>query len=243
MTEFAPGLINDRWALIMPRHRVDFHAARPLWEAGRLASCYERIEPGMVVYDVGAEHGDFTALYRSWGADVAPFEPSPPYWPCIRETYEANGFGTPRALFGGFAGDETAGEGNPTVVRDGWPLDAWEPNSDEDIGQFRHLAQDTATPRTRLDDFAIATRVVPEVIVIDIEGAEYRALVGCEALLKTIRPLLYVSVHDIGEWNSLGGWYGKTAEDLHTLMATFDYKATLLPGHGEGEHFWLYEPV
>jgi FkbM family methyltransferase len=253
VTEFAPCQINGKWWLNLPRHRVEFHEARPLWEAGRLASCSERIRPGMTVYDIGAEHGDFTALYRQWVTDrgrVIPFEPSPPYWPCIRETFEANEYAPPAAWFAGFASactdlspitEHTATiDGTP---RDGWPACAYEANSDVDIGRFRHLIQEgRTTPQIRVDEFAAKTGLRPDVVVIDVEGAEHDVLEGMTELLADPLPLLvYVSVHDIGEWNSLSGWYNHTAADLDEHMDKFRFGREELAYNGEGERFFLYE--
>lgn len=249
MTDFAPGLINDKYPLVMPQHRVDFHAEKPWWESSRLTSCHERMLPGMTVYDIGAEHGDFTALYQTWvGSEghVVPFEPSPPYWPCIRETYEANDLAPPVAWFAGFAGPVTQRPATVTIddrERNGWPRCAWGANSDEDIGRFRHLSQQMVeTPTTRIDQFAVRWELMPDAVVIDVEGAEYEVLNGMTGLfVNGVHPLVYVSVHDVGAWSPLSGWYDRCAEDLDELMHHHGYGRTELVKLGEGERFYLYE--
>lgn len=65
MTIFEEGLICESWPLLLPDFRVIFFKERPDWERGRLESVHERLKRGMRVYDIGAEHGDFSALYRS----------------------------------------------------------------------------------------------------------------------------------------------------------------------------------
>lgn len=207
----------------------------------------------MTVYDVGAEHGDFTVLYQQFVTErgiVVPVEPSPPYWPCIRETFTANGYGPPPAFFAGFASqstDLTCVEDHTTTIdgtpRDGWPACAYEANSDVDIGRFRHLIHETATtPQIRLDDLAAKTGLRPDVVVIDVEGAEYDVLAGMTELLADPLPLsVYVSIHDVGEWNSLSGWYHHVAADLHALMDGYGFGVEHLEGFGEGESFVLYE--
>lgn len=240
--------VNGKWPVLLLPHRKTFHDARPLWERGRLESCAERMQPGMVVWDVGAEEGDFTALYRTWvgpqGA-VVPIEPQPAYWPAIRATWEGNGFDPPVAWFPGFAGATTTIHEFPDYLADmGWPVKDW-PGCSEgrvrpDFG-FRHLAQQAeSTPQVRLDALADISGVAPDAIVMDIEGAEIRALEGCEGLCTGPRPpLLWVSVHE----PTMLDWYGATLADLLGVMDGYDYNATELPHHGEGETFWLFEPL
>jgi hypothetical protein len=82
-------IINGRWQLMLPEHR----AARPewpVWEKERLAAMHDTIKPGDLVFDCGAEEGDFPALWASWGADVVMIEPNPRVWPNIRAIFHEN---------------------------------------------------------------------------------------------------------------------------------------------------------
>lgn len=244
MTGMVDARINERWALVLPDFRADFHAARPKWEQGRLDSCAETFRPGWCVWDVGAEHGDFTALYKLWVGDageVVPIEPSPGYWPCIKATYEANDLPAPPWWWPGFAGDRTTAEAfRPMLNEIGWPHREWPTWVDEyavveDYG-FRHYAEQVEViPTCRLDELP-APR--PDAIVMDIEGAEWHALSGAAGLLAERRVMLWVSVHPPTMWE----WYGKTVDDLLALMASFGYSAEQLPHNGEGEDFWLFTP-
>ena len=163
MTKIVDTLINDRYPLRVTADRHDFHRVRPEWESKRLESCVELMEPGMTVYDLGAESGDFTALYRSWVGPsglVVAVEPSPPYWPSIRQTWEANDFGPPPAWFSGFVSDVTDLTPPLDEMADqrendgtGWPQSS---NGDviPDFG-FRHLCQQAdSTPQVTIDDLA-----------------------------------------------------------------------------------------
>jgi FkbM family methyltransferase len=231
---FEPGLICERWKLMLPDFRVDFHAARPKWEIGRLEYMAERVQPGMAVWDIGAECGDFTALYRSWGAEVVPIEPMPAMWPSIRQSFEANGFEPPPAWFAGFAADRTWRQLDG-FGRDGWPSQTIGPVV-ADPG-FLHLAHHARTvPCTTIDDLA---RLVgpPDIISMDIEGAEWHALSGARQTLRERDVLVYVSVHE----PTMRNWYDRGLDDLHILMREVGYEGEQLPHHGEGETFWLYE--
>lgn len=237
-------LINDTWPVVLTPDRFDFHAPRPGWEHERLVSCAELMTPGMTVYDLGAESGDFTALYRSWVGDtgkVVAVEPSPPYWPSIRQTWEANDFGPPPAWFSGFVSDVTdlhpeRDELAAARVDDGtgWPQSS---NGEviPDFG-FRHLCQQAdSTPQITIDDLA-ARMGAPDAIVMDIEGSEFRALTGATRTLTDHRPLVWVSIHP----EPLAVWYGKAPVDIHLLMRDHGYRGDFLGLCTE--ELWLYTP-
>jgi len=58
-------------------------------------------------------------------------------------------------------------------------------------GSFRELVR----TQIRLDDYIEEDRYVPEVIKIDVEGAEYGVLLGAQQMLRRARPLIFLSVH------------------------------------------------
>lgn len=235
--EYKPGLINAKHEIVLPEFRVAFHADRERWEVGRLDDCADKMKPGMVVYDVGAEHGDFTALYKKWvgeSGDVIPIEPAAHYWPFIRGTWEANGFATPpRLSYVGLIGDKRDGPNHVSSYT--WP----EESEGEGVadGGFLHLAHaHKDVPRTTIDHLA-NYYAIPDAIVLDIEGAEWNALYGAQALLSEGHPLVWMSFHEDTCWN----WYRKKLIDIHALMKDCGYVGEELPHHGEGETFWRYE--
>lgn len=246
MTEYVPALINDIYEIILPDFRRTFHAERAAWEKGRLEHCAETMKPGMTIIDCGAEVGDFTSWYRQlvepYG-HVIPIEPAEHQWSFIKGTLEANGFLDPPIVsWPGFVGNRDTG---PRVTcRNTWPTCAFD-NGVAD-GGFFHLRDDKRHSAIRLDDLCAINALHPDVIVIDTEGSEFKVLEGCGNVLVNDKPLIYVSVHDVGDdagWpGPLQGWYGKTVDDIHNLMGGFGYSWELLPGHGEGERFFFYHP-
>lgn len=230
----TPTLINGEYPIVLPDFRKEFHDARPNWERGRLAHAREHLQPGMRVFDIGAEHGDFTALYQSWvGQDgsVIPVEPSVRYWPCIKATYEANAFPAPPWSFVGFAADGTS---DVVQVCKGWPIQT-HGEVVADPG-FCHLAQQAdSIPSIAVDDLAYLVGD-PDVLMIDVEGAEWHVLKGAEGALRNRPVLVNVSVHE----PTMLDWYGRTLADLHELMHDYGYSGEELPHFGEGETFWVY---
>lgn len=233
--------------LLLPDYRVEHWQMNPDWEAAHLESMRANIREGMLVYDVGAEFGDFTALCALWAgtyswhrpgagqmtaSNVVPVEPSAPYWPAIRETFELNGLPRPFGSFCGFASDETAYTESP---RHPWPQAA-RPAYNGWQG-FSNVKERPDLPRIRLDDLARATRRRPDAITIDVEGAEIAVILGAATILREHRPLLWVSVHPeclLRDW-------GVSAADFHATVKSFGYDAILLVDTHE-EH-WFYAPI
>lgn len=255
------GVINEQHVLALTPDRVRFHAERPTWEKERLDAMRPRVEPGMVVYDIGAECGDFTALYASWCApahdhevaNVVIVEPQPIYWPQIRTHFDANQLGVPRFAFVGFAWRENSWPAyGPAFSRSeeariggsGLP-EAWPPCSVGEIIPdfgFRHVAQQLdSTPALTIDALAVESGAWPDHVVIDVEGAEFDVVGGAWHVMTEThraRPWLWVSVHDA----TMGAWYGRTRGDLAVLAQSRGYVVVEVGSHG-GEDFWLLEPV
>lgn len=233
-------LVNGRWLLDLPPHR----AAReswPWWEAERLAAMHHHIEPGDVVYDIGAEEGDFPALYASWGAQVVLVEPNPYVWPCIRWTWEANDLPAPLGWFVGLLGDKPAEPvDNDTEAWDdrGWPHCAYR----EMIGDhgFRHLGEHGGrnTPVSTLDALVADVGTAPDVVTMDVEGGELHVLKGAHRTLTEHRPIVFVSVHPQFMEDLYGIVNGTKAVVGH--MTDIGYTAEFLTTDHE-EH-WMFLP-
>lgn len=227
-----PTLINGRWPLLLPSHR----AARPewpWWEATRLAAMAAHVGPGDVVWDVGAEEGDFPALWASWGAEVVLAEPNPRVWPNIRTIFEANVLQAPVASFVGFLGEEdTAGWASALVAAGEWPTSAYGPV----IGDhgFCQLGERPDIETVTIDTFTeVATR--PSVITMDVEGAELHVLHGARRTLTEHRPKVFVSVHP----GFMAHHYGHNPEQLYDFMEELGYQRTFLTEDHERHEMFL----
>jgi len=222
-TTMVDTVINRRWPLKLPAHRAR-EARWDWWERERLAYARAMVRPGDVVWDIGAEEGDMSALWASWGARVVLLEPSPKAWPFIRRTFEANELDPPDACFAGFASDVT--DLHPAhldvdgTLVDGWPRCAYDDGAPE-FG-FRHLYESRpATPQVRLDDLDAP---MPDIVTMDVEGGEYTVLLGAERILAEARPSWLVSVHP----EFLRESYGHTVDNVLTCFADHDYETHLL---------------
>lgn len=249
--EMVMTRVNDRWDLLLPKHRAE-RPGWPWWERDALHALWCCIRPGDVVWDIGAEEGDLACLYASWGAKVCMVEPSPEAWPWIRATFEANDLADKvSAMYCTLVAPKTNGfeagmerfKSPAAGLWHNWP-DAADGPLVPDHG-FRHLSEAlTEMPRIALDDLARLptgrpesyTSFEPDVIVMDIEGAEYQALLGAEVLLHEIRPTFAISVHP----EFMRERYRDTPDDLLVLMELAGYEARYL-GFTH-EYHWIFKP-
>ncbi len=241
--------VNGRWTLKLP----DFRAERvewsdPGWERERLDSMHANIHADDVVYDIGTEEGDLTGLYALWGAQLVLVEPNPAVWPCVKAIWEANQFVHPLAWFQGFVTNRNAHLDGDTLGgrffnRKGWPADATELPMVRAHG-FSSLAEHdlpgsgSIVPRITIDKLVETVDVAPDVITIDVEGAEMLVLEGAYQTLDNHRPLVWVSVHD----EMIQVDYGYTTVSVLQYMALHDYRAQLLAiDHESHFFFWPKE--
>lgn len=222
---------------------MEHRAARPewpYWEAHRLSLAWTLIERGTVVWEIGAEEGDYPALYATWGADVVAVEPNPHVWPQIKAHWEANVYTAKRLGFTptiyplvGMASDtSTKSADYDTGWTDGWPNVAYG-EIKPDHG-FRHIWEHkTVSPQFRMDSADVPP---PDLICIDIEGGELHALRGMTETLLGARPNVLVSIHP----DFLADLYGLTREDVLAFFESVGYRHRLICVDHE-EH-WLAWP-
>jgi len=229
-TYHYPTRVNDSWTIRLPSHRaIQYLQDSTGWERARLAAMHDVITPTSVVYDVGAEQGDMTGLMAQWapeGALVA-IEPNPWVWPCIKAIFDENDLTPPAATFVGFCGERPQPPTNPDGVRRGffrgWPECAT--GVIDPAAGFAHLAQETdVVPTTTVDELVARTGLVPDVITMDVEGAEWFVLRGATRTLAQHRPTVFVSVHEA----FLADFFGQCPADVDRLMAKAGYDGELL---------------
>lgn len=253
----VPTTINGRWTLLLPEHRYG-RPEWPWWEATRLAAMHHFIGAGDVVVDVGAEEGDFPALFAQWGADVVLIEPNPLVWPNIKAIFEANELTSKyKGAFVGFASDVNADSGDGLVT---WGKSMWTPGYWPDcadgpvIGNhgFRHLAQETdTTPQmtidTIVDHMFVRTSNPDDVwspgpnadgpthITMDIEGSELTALRGATRTMTDYRPYVWVSVHK----DTMLDFYCANPDEVYKLMEEHDYERVFLTYDHESHELFV----
>lgn len=232
-----PTLINEKWTINLPEVR---NKALPWehWEYERMDAMHKAIKKGDTIVDVGAEHGDMSALFNTWSqGKMILVEAATNYWPYMKQIFEANNLPPPYMSYMGFASDKNFGDTKPVK---GWPKEVNDPitvEGDHGFG-FRHLNEQTkddgefyeeAISCLKLDDM-VDTKV--DVITMDVEGAEYNVLLGATELIKRDRPIVFVSVHP----EFIRDRYGMTSDDVLMHMKILGYEAKYL-GQDHEKHF------
>jgi FkbM family methyltransferase len=146
---------------------------------------FERLIPaGSVIYDIGANVGYFSLLAAVLAGDqgwVYAFEPLPRNVAFLRRHIELNRLNNISVIEA--AVSEEQGEAY-------FDLGA--------SSAMGHLAEsgEIRVEMVSLDQMmAEGTLLPPDYIKLDVEGAEYHALVGAENLLKTYHPILFLDTH------------------------------------------------
>lgn len=182
MEPFGEVMMLGKWPVTLPAYRVAHCAAQPNWEEGRLLSMHAHLKLGMVLYDVGAEHGDLSALYGTWvqrrvqgdeivekdgvgnvtggpwsdpdtvTGGVVLVEGSDKFWPVIKATFEANRL-TPLACWAGFASDVDSPESERGP---GWAEQAWTLD-----GEWPSWAEDEAVAHHGFKSLVESKQTIP----------------------------------------------------------------------------------
>lgn len=212
----------------LPSHRAVQWLRDPTYEQERVRTMIEVIQPDHVVFDVGTEQGDMSALWSQLTphGGVVLIEPNPKVWPCVFETFKENNLADPIASWPGFCGAERNPEWG---VQRGWPEMDFEAIIDPAAGFFE-LNKDEAVTTTV--DWLAENTAPPNIITIDVEGAEVAVLTGAWDTLRSHRPEVFVSIHPtfLKEYDAMPG-------DVFRLLRNADYECQVLAADHE-IHLW-----
>jgi len=155
---------------------------------------HEFISKEMVVYDIGANVGEFTVDVAPLCLRVYAFEPNPLCFDeLLKNTAKFRNVTPERIALADYRGDI------PVFTYRNWtllPECAHDPRSgDRDYhpGQRTELKCDFLAHFETLDDLTLRFQI-PEFIKIDVDGGEGAVLRGAKETLETVRPALYVEI-------------------------------------------------
>jgi FkbM family methyltransferase len=173
-------------------------------ERHQTAALASALRPGHLFFDIGANVGYYTVLgSRLVGpsGSVVAFEPDLRNLVFLRRHLALNGCRNTSVV--------------TAACSDAPGLASFSAGENCATG---HLARDSArasgrafslVPTTRVDDVVERLGAAPDVVKIDVEGAELDVLHGAEAALKAKHPRLFLSVHSDELRSGCLGYLGK----------------------------------
>ena len=216
-----PWDINGVEYRIDPRFRAQLGANYDATVAAYLAN---RIGPGDVCYDVGANVGAYVLQLAHWskpGGRVVAFEPNPQTREALRRHVEMNGLADRVQIEPLAVGSAPSKVDFHVTGADGRSRMST-PNP-ELAGKSSIVTVDVTT----LDDYWERTGLDPDWLVIDIEGLEVAALAGARRMIKSRRDRLGVIVEmHPGAWP----WAGTSRAALEELLVELEVVAVPLMG-------------
>jgi FkbM family methyltransferase len=212
----------------LPLHRfrmwLDWHRGQDyilgLHEPEAIDSLRQSLKPGNCCVDVGANFGYYTISMARWvgpGGLVVAFEPFPKNFEVLEKNVRLNGLHNVRLepFAVAFRNDSV-----PLTYESEEPLSATPSvNAYAVCGKREQIR----VPARSLDRYMADLGRVPDLIKIDVEGAELGVLRGAREILESVRPILLLEVHD---------WGSPDAREVIDFLSECAYQADLLMTRG-----------
>ena len=179
-------LVHKRWVRFMHTHN-DRYVSGDYEQAVQMA-IVSRLKPGMTFFDVGANAGFFSllgaTLVGQYGKVIA-FEPHPVTAKQLRKQMAVNLVNNVSVVQAAVC---------DRVGTDYLSNDTYSVMASLDRGR---IARDSLLVNTTTLDHELASRrvPVPDLLKIDVEGAEIEVLRGAKDIITQQRPTLLVEVH------------------------------------------------
>lgn len=217
------------------RHSAGFSLAAPKGAAGALiyylgssepeSAAFVKgfLKPGMVLFDVGAHIGEYTLLAASCVGDtgaVHAFEAQPGTAALLRRNCEVNR--TRNAVVNTCAVSDQEGE----VEFDVCAEPSMSAMAASETGSRK--LQRISVPATTLDAYCARHRVWPNLLKIDVEGAEWLVMKGATQMLR--RPAAPVILFECLPWTYTR--FGYNPETVMGFLRDLGYRIYRLADHG-----------
>jgi FkbM family methyltransferase len=174
----------------------------------------DRLKPGDVFYDLGANNGLFTLIASRCVGDagkVFSFEPDSIVAAQLRRNVERNGFHNVTVAEAGVW--STSGNVNFIPAEDSSP--------DRGTGRFvttpaENGQKETSIKCVSLDDF-VSNAPLPNAIKCDVEGAEVEVLIGAENILRHGHPWILCEMHSSANDDAARKFLGRLGYSFESL--------------------------
>jgi FkbM family methyltransferase len=188
------------------RYLFIFGVEEPPWTIAR-----DGVQPGEIVFDVGANIGAFTLLAAKRGAHVHAFEPDP-------ANYEA--------LVSNIKRNDLAVSTEQMAIGDSTGTASFDRPPSENSGLGRLTEKGIPVRIETLDNYCGRRGVFPDLLKVDVEGAETLVLSGARKLLST-RGAPTLIIESNAETLER---FGSSTEVLQSVLASHGYRTFAIGG-------------
>ena len=215
-----PWTINGITYRVEPKHR---HQLAHQYEEGVARFLRERVRPGELCLNIGANIGAYVLQFCHWSAPsgrVIAFEPNPAALAVLQRHVKMNGLESRVVTVPQAAGDEVGSAILHALDADGMAR----------LGAPNALIGERSTPVrvpvTTIDNYCNAEDIEPDWLIIDIEGFEVAALRGCRRLISRATGLKIIVEMHPNIWPSSG----TDRAEAEALIADVGLRAESLTG-------------
>jgi FkbM family methyltransferase len=171
-----PVAMGELKALLFDPTYAPFFNEDPVMDA-----LVAHMRPNDVVFDIGAYHGVWAVLLARHAREVVAFEPNPGTFQVLEETIAVNRAGNVSAC--------------PLAIGSASGIaDFWGTGSGASLRPGDSRPSSTSVMVETLDRFVERRASLPDVLKVDVEGAEYQVLSGARLCLAHAR-LVCIEVH------------------------------------------------
>lgn len=153
------------------------------YERAKYEAFSRAMSPDIVVYDIGANVGIYTVLAcRIVGVNgrVFAFEPASMNLSYLNSNIQANGFSNCEVI--------------PMAVSNTDGTVQFELGRDSCVGKISNHGL-LRVPSISLDSFTANGKPLPNLMKIDVEGAEYEVLTGARKAISMAKPVIFLATH------------------------------------------------
>jgi FkbM family methyltransferase len=193
MPAAGPQILECKGALEGYRMCIDWNRFRSFvygtWEPEVLHVVTSTIKPGMTVIDIGAHIGYYSLLFAKCVGStgrVFSFEPLPGNFALLQKNIQLNNLRQVTTINQAiFSGNR---EITLTVPED-------QPNPGSGSAYIHGGAQEFRVEAISVDAFCEKSGIRPDILKMDVEGAEYEVLMGARETISQNRPKLLIELH------------------------------------------------
>lgn len=189
------GMLRGRYLVLNLRYQMGYWLG--LTEPDLRDALVEMIAPGDVVYDIGAEVGYFAVMAAviSKTGPVYAFEPNPANLAVLNQNAVIN-HDLNLTIVSQAVGDMRRQAEFLTFAHRDDVTNASLLGRLSETSRSEVRGKSVLVSMVDLDSFSAETKVMPDIIKIDVEGAEGLVLQGMPHLLVSVQPRLVIEIHN-----------------------------------------------